>query len=85
MGSADPLAAQDGAELTPAMIVLLASPARSGMQTWDTSYRVATAAGVPNRSPGPRTNERTERHRGRGVFLRKDPLKGTQPELIRAI
>ena len=30
-----------------------AGPAWSETQTWDTSERVATAAGVPNRSPGP--------------------------------
>ena len=34
-------------------------PAWSGTQIWDTSQRVATAAGVPNWSPGPRTQSIT--------------------------
>ena len=33
-------------------------PAWSGTQIWDTSWRLATAAGVPNWSPGPRTPAR---------------------------
>ena len=40
---------------SPAQNSTRGAPAWSGTQIWDTNYRVATAAVVPNWSPGPRT------------------------------